>query len=67
MVYLDAEDDFGSLVEILEEWCTASGAKFNINKTEMIPIGQIEHRDRVRANRFINGLNGTAILDHIKI
>jgi hypothetical protein len=59
MVYLDAEDDFGSLVEILEEWCTASGAKFNISKTEMIPIGQIEHRDRVRANRFVNGLNGT--------
>jgi hypothetical protein len=67
MVYLDADDDFGSLVDILEEWCIASGAKFNISKTEITPIGQIEHRDRVRANRFVNGLNGTTIPDHIKI
>jgi hypothetical protein len=33
----------------------------------MIPIGKIDHRDRVRATRFVNGLYGTAIPDHIKI
>ncbi|KAJ7142127.1 hypothetical protein C8R43DRAFT_954469 [Mycena crocata] len=33
----------------------------------MIPIGHIDHRDRVRATRFINGLNGTTIPDHIRI
>ncbi|KAJ7856802.1 hypothetical protein B0H14DRAFT_3448195 [Mycena olivaceomarginata] len=34
---------------------------------QMIPIGNITHRDRVRANRFVNGLEGTLIPDHIKI
>jgi hypothetical protein len=33
----------------------------------MIPIGNIAHRDRVRANRFVNGLEGTLIPEHIKI
>ncbi|KAJ6576538.1 hypothetical protein DFH09DRAFT_1311214 [Mycena vulgaris] len=46
MVYLDADDDFGALLDILDEWCIAVGAKFNISKTEMIPIGKIDHRDR---------------------
>ncbi|KAF8177917.1 hypothetical protein K438DRAFT_2022119 [Mycena galopus ATCC 62051] len=34
---------------------------------EMIPIGTRAHRDRVRANRFVNGADGTAIPEHIKI
>ncbi|KAJ7138535.1 hypothetical protein C8R43DRAFT_893230, partial [Mycena crocata] len=67
MVYLDVDDDFGALLTILDEWCIAAGAKFNISKTEMVPIGSIAHRDRVRATRFINGLNGTTIPAHIKI
>jgi hypothetical protein len=67
IVYLDAEDDFGNLMEVLQEWCTAACAKFNISKTEMIPIGNIAHRDRVRANHFVNGLGGTLIPEHIKI
>jgi hypothetical protein len=67
MVYLDSSHNFGTLTAILDEWYIASGAKLNIRKTEMIPIGSIDHRDRVRANRFINGLNGTPIPDHIKI
>jgi hypothetical protein len=67
LVYLDASDDFGALMEVLDEWCVAAGAKFNISKTEMIPIGKIEHRDRVRAARFINGITGTPIPGHIKI
>jgi hypothetical protein len=54
-------------MEVLDEWCIAAGAKFNISKTEMIPIGKIEHRDRVRATRFINGIAGTPIPGHIKI
>jgi hypothetical protein len=67
MVYLDAEDDFGALLEVLDEWCVAAGAKFSINKTEMIPIGEIDHRDKVRATRFVNGINGTMIPDHIEM
>jgi hypothetical protein len=40
---------------------------FNINKTEMILIGNIAYRDQVRANHFVNGLGGTLIPGHIKI
>ncbi|KAJ7342965.1 hypothetical protein DFH08DRAFT_626431, partial [Mycena albidolilacea] len=56
MVYLDSKDDFGTFpLPLGQEWHIASGAKFNIGKTEMIPIGSINHRDRVRATRFVNG------------
>ncbi|KAI9068534.1 hypothetical protein FKP32DRAFT_1526240, partial [Trametes sanguinea] len=38
-VYLDKDDDYDDLLRILERWCRASGAKFNVNKTEHIPLG----------------------------
>ncbi|KIO13783.1 hypothetical protein M404DRAFT_107505, partial [Pisolithus tinctorius Marx 270] len=38
-VYLSAMDDVNVLNDILSKWCCASGAKFNIDKTEIIPIG----------------------------
>lgn len=31
----------------LEEWCKASGAKFNQEKTDIIPIGTSAHRQRM--------------------
>ncbi|KAJ3507816.1 hypothetical protein NMY22_g16814 [Coprinellus aureogranulatus] len=46
-VYLSKEDNFIDLQTILETWCRASGAKFNVDKTETIPIGTRTHRDRV--------------------
>ncbi|KAF5318883.1 hypothetical protein D9758_019008 [Tetrapyrgos nigripes] len=46
-VFLAAEDDFGDLQTILDEWCTASTAKFNVNKTSIIPIGEEEYRRNV--------------------
>jgi hypothetical protein len=67
LVYLSSEDDFQSLLDILEEWCIASGAKFNIEKTEIIPIGTLGHRARVRTARTVNSLAGTKIPDHVKI
>lgn len=66
-VYLSKEDDFGDLEIILQDWCLASGAKFNINKTEIIPIGTPEYRDLLRQRRFLNGEDGNVIPEHIKI
>ncbi|KAJ3963515.1 hypothetical protein EV361DRAFT_779456, partial [Lentinula raphanica] len=43
------------------------GAKFNISKTEVIPIGSPEYRDMLRQKRFLNGEDGTGIPEHIKI
>jgi ribonuclease HI len=48
------EDKFDDIVQILDKWCEASGAKFNKEKTEIIPIGTKEHRSRVIRTRQIN-------------
>ena len=53
-VYLSKNDSYTDLMEILTKWCTASGAKFNIEKTEVIPTGTKPHRQRVIATRCIN-------------
>ncbi|KAJ3858803.1 hypothetical protein EV359DRAFT_75793 [Lentinula novae-zelandiae] len=66
-VYLSKDNNFGSLQIILDKWCLASGAKFNISKTEIVPIGSPEHREMLRQTRFLNGEDGTRIPNHIKI
>lgn len=53
-VYLTEKDDFGTLSEILTRWCKASGAKFNTSKTEIIPIGTKEYREKLITTRKIN-------------
>jgi hypothetical protein len=50
-VYLSKNDKYSTLENILLTWCTASGAKFNLEKTEIIPIGPKPHRERVRRTR----------------
>jgi exonuclease III len=53
-VYLSEFDDYTSLTDILETWCIASGARFNISKTEIIPIGSKTYRDTVVTTRKIH-------------
>ncbi|KAE9398230.1 hypothetical protein BT96DRAFT_940358 [Gymnopus androsaceus JB14] len=59
--YLSKEDDFGKLQAILDEWCLASGAQFNISKMEVIPIGSPEYHNMIQQQHFLNGIDGTAI------
>ena len=40
--------------EVLDEWCGASGAKFNTEKTKIIPIGTREYRARMIETRKVN-------------
>ncbi|OJT05021.1 Transposon TX1 uncharacterized 149 kDa protein [Trametes pubescens] len=42
-VYLSSADDFAALQHVLDVWCSATKAKFNIAKTEIIPIGEKCH------------------------
>jgi len=37
-VYLTEDDNFEDLTTILDNWCKASGVKFNISKTEIISV-----------------------------
>ncbi len=46
-VYLSSHDDFGTLQAILDTWCSAAKARFNIGKTEIIPIGRPEYRQEM--------------------
>jgi exonuclease III len=47
VVYLRESDSFEELQNTLDQWCNSSGAKFNKEKTEILPIGTEEHRNRV--------------------
>ena len=49
--FLSADDNFADLQIILDRWCKASTAKFNIKKTEIIPIGSNEFRKTVLETR----------------
>ena len=50
-VYLSDEDSFDDLQQILHKWCWVSGAKFNVKKTVIIPIGTPEYRESVITSR----------------
>ncbi|KII84386.1 hypothetical protein PLICRDRAFT_57787 [Plicaturopsis crispa FD-325 SS-3] len=52
--YLNERDSFEDLQGVLEKWCIASKAKFNVEKTEVIPIGTEEYRAAVIASRKLH-------------
>ncbi|PPQ81398.1 hypothetical protein CVT24_001827 [Panaeolus cyanescens] len=53
-VYLSSEDNMEYLYTILENWCKASGAKFNVAKTEIIPLGSKTYREQLVHTRKLN-------------
>ena len=53
-IYLSKTDLYAKLLKILTKWCTASGAKFNIEKTKVILTRTKPHRQRVIATHHIN-------------
>ncbi len=46
-VYLSRQDDFETLQTVLDTWCSAAKARFNIGKTEIIPLGSPAFRDEM--------------------
>ncbi|KAG2050450.1 hypothetical protein BDR06DRAFT_843239, partial [Suillus hirtellus] len=53
-IFLNKDDKYSDLENILSKWCLASGAKFNLEKTEILPIGSKTHRERVISTRKLN-------------
>ena len=53
-VYLSESDRYDTLEHILTQWCRASGVKFNTEKTEIIPIGTKQHRERILTTRRLH-------------
>ncbi|KAI0054455.1 hypothetical protein BV25DRAFT_1784342, partial [Artomyces pyxidatus] len=53
-VYLSHLDNYSDLTTLLQKWCIASTARFNLNKTEIIPIGKPTYRAQLIASRQMN-------------
>jgi hypothetical protein len=52
--YLSKHDNFEDLKEVLDKWCLASGTRFNVTKTEIIPFGTPEFRTRLIQSRKLH-------------
>ncbi|EJD37976.1 hypothetical protein AURDEDRAFT_38311, partial [Auricularia subglabra TFB-10046 SS5] len=46
-VFLSEFDNPADLKKILDTWCLAAGAKFNVGKTEIVPLGNLPFRSRL--------------------
>ena len=66
-LFLGKYDRMDHVQNILDDWCRASGAKFNIEKTEIIPIGSEAHRAHIVRTRKINCHDQTPLNEKIKI
>ena len=64
--FLHKSDSFADLMRVLDIWCAASGAKFNKEKTEIIPIGRPGYRAELLASRKPSPMND-ALPAHIHI
>ena len=53
-VIMAENDSFHELTTLLQQWCSISGAKFNVEKTEIIPIGTDEYRKNMWETRKLN-------------
>ncbi|OJT08742.1 Transposon TX1 uncharacterized 149 kDa protein [Trametes pubescens] len=53
-VYLSETDDYAEVQRITERWCKASCARFNTEKTEILPIGSRSYRDTLTETRRLN-------------
>jgi len=65
-VFLAETDPIDKLQKILADWCEISGAKFNIEKTEIIPLGNAAQRAETINTRSLNGTS-TPIPSNIHI
>ena len=61
-LYLSHEDKLDNVQRLLTKWCEVSGAKFNIEKMEIIPLGSEQHRHMISRIQKINE-HDTATLD----
>ena len=66
-LFLHSENDFEYVRTTLDDWCKVSGAKFNIEKTEIVPIGTPEHRQKMIDTRKLNANDQIPIDERIKI
>jgi hypothetical protein len=59
VIYTYNHDSFNEIQQLLKLWCDASGMKFNMEKTEIIPIGTKEHWEDLIRTRKLNSNDAT--------
>jgi ribonuclease HI/exonuclease III/chemotaxis regulatin CheY-phosphate phosphatase CheZ len=67
LVYLSKADNINTLKEIIAIFCTASTARFNLEKTEYLPVGPKNHRDKIIGNRSLNDIPQNTIEEGVTI
>jgi hypothetical protein len=67
MLFLSKDDRLDDAQRILTHWCHVSGAKFNIEKTEIILIGTENHRSTTVRTRKVNLLDEEPLDNRIHI
>lgn len=65
-VYLSEDDDYEEMELITTKWCRASRAKFNTSKTEVLPMGSRDYREKLIQTRRTNEAS-TRIPDSVHI
>ena len=66
-LFLSKNDQMEYIQRTLDKWCKVSGARFNIKKMEIIPLGKKSHRRTVVATRKINPQDDNPLLPRIRI
>src|SRR5260370_23298688 len=66
-LFLSKDNNLDYIYKILNDWCKASGAKFNIEKMEIIPIGSPEHRHRMTTSWKLNNEEMPPLNNKIRI
>jgi len=65
-IFLSSNDSYETLQAILRLWCQASGAKFNINKTVILPTSPPVHRASMLKTHCLNP-NHSPIPDGVQL
>jgi len=66
-LFLSKDNQLDHIQQILDKWCKASGARFNIEKTEIIPVGKKSHRRSIHVTRKINPQDNEPLPPNIRI
>jgi len=67
MIYMNENDNTKPLEDSIKRFCEVSTAKFNEEKSEILPMGTKKYRDDVVKTRVTNQANGRLIDPKIKI
>ena len=66
-LFLSKSDRLDYIQNLLNRWCQVSGAKFNVDKTEIIPMGTVDYRESVTITRKINQEDESPLPERIRI